>query len=68
MSLVIISALLRMLREDEKADKAKQEEKKMVEEPPTWRQLFIKIIALSITGFIGIMFLGVMNYVMQLVS
>lgn len=60
MSLILILAFFRNLR---KEMMEKPEEKEI-----TWRQLFIKITALSITFIIGFMFLGAMDYVISLVS
>ncbi len=57
---LVIMTFIRMLRKEMMEE---HEEKEM-----TWRQLFIKMTALSITFIIGVMFLGAMDYVMQLVS
>ena len=58
---LVIMTFIRMLREELMEEPEKKE-------PMTNRQFLIKMTALSITFFIGLMLFGAIDYVIQLVS
>ena len=60
----MVAGLLIFLKSFLKIIRGEKEEK---DKPITLRQNLIKLIALMITAFIGLIFLGIMDYFMSLI-